>query len=160
MTTIIDMREHIRQSNLIENVKDEAEIPKSLKAWEYLCNCDKLTIQNVLDIHTLVMTDRLNPEDVGAFRRWNVQVGKYVAPSHMVVSEMMNQWVQDMSFYQDIDPKLKHIDFERIHPFRDGNGRIGRLLMWWHEMKIGKEPTFISYEDRFSYYDWFETRYR
>lgn len=37
----------------------------------------------------------------------------------------------------------------------DGNGRTGRMLMWWQEIQQGKEPTLITFNNRREYYDWF-----
>lgn len=48
-----------------------------------------------------------------------------------------------------------HIDFEGIHPFIDGNGRTGRLLVNLELMKEGYPPIDIKYVDRKSYYDAF-----
>ena len=45
-----------------------------------------------------------------------------------------------------------HIDFENIHPFVDGNGRTGRLLLIYEMIAIGLLPVDIRYEDRDRYY--------
>lgn len=148
--------EHIIQSNLIEGVTDRDELPKSVKAWEYLLLVDVLDKQNVLDIHRLVMTDLMHPSDVGAYRRCGVSVGGRICPHFLQVPELMDKWISSMRFLDDLDTKIKHIQFEHIHPFCDGNGRIGRLLMWWHEYQLGRIPTLITYEERWDYYSWFE----
>ena len=52
--------------------------------------------------------------------------------------------------------KKWHIMFEHIHPFEDGNGRTGRILMNIQRLKIGL-PILIIYEKhKFKYYDWFK----
>lgn len=49
-----------------------------------------------------------------------------------------------------------HIRFEKIHPFIDGNGRVGRMLMNWQRIKVGL-PLLIIWEDEKSdYYKWFK----
>jgi Fic family protein len=148
--------DHIIQSNLIEGIKDVNEVPKSLKAWEYLSLVDVLTSQNVLDVHALIMDKLLTKRLVGTYRPYNVEVGGRLCPHYSIVSELMDNWLHDMRLHFVLDPKTMHIFFEFIHPFADGNGRTGRLLMWWHEVKLERKPTLITYEERQNYYSWFE----
>lgn len=150
-----DMYEHFVQSNLIEGVTDIEEIPKSEKAWEYLMLCNELTKQSILDVHRLIITGLLE-QNIGVYRPYNVQVRGRSCPFWFQVPELMDTWTTEMTKWLELDPKEMHVKFEHIHPFVDGNGRVGRMLLWWHEVKQGKEPTLVTYADRFSYYDWFE----
>lgn len=53
------------------------------------------------------------------------------------------------------EPFKFHIRFEKIHPFLDGNGRVGRVLLNYMLLKQGRNPIDIEYKDRATYYDFF-----
>lgn len=156
------MIEHIHNSNLIENIDDPKEDAQSILAWEYLVGEKELShgvICKVQKIITLHQTD-LQPNQRGYYRsqsKVDVRVGRKVAPKWQAVDALMENYVLDMQDWEHKDPKAMHIQFEHAHPFRDGNGRTGRMLMWWHEFKLGQTPTLISIDERQEYYKWFKT---
>lgn len=82
-----------------------------------------------------------------------VRVGNYVPPAPGLIAGLMDNWLLDHWAH---DAKTMHIRFERIHPFFDGNGRTGRMLMWWQEIKFGHVPTLILASERQEYYKWFK----
>lgn len=83
-------------------------------------------------------------------------------PLHQVVPDFMSAFHTKLWEAQHYGrPNLRddlvrwsfHAWFESIHPFQDGNGRVGRLLWWGTEMLVGKSVTVVAYEERNAYYD-------
>lgn len=68
---------------------------------------------------------QVNGIQLGKFRTCNVYVGTFVAPLPTLVPGLMSEFCAD---WKDMDSWTAHNRFESIHPFEDGNGRIGRLL--------------------------------
>jgi len=94
----------------------------------------------------------------GKYRNYLVRVGSYIAPHWNVIRLTMNQII-DFVNKSKLNPvelaARAHYKFESIHPFGDGNGRIGRLLMnqiLWH---AGYPMLIIEYKKRRSYYNAF-----
>lgn len=91
----------------------------------------------------------------GKFRNYLVRVGNYIAPDWQDVPKLMGQF---MKFVNDSNLNVvelsarAHYRFEKIHPFGDGNGRIGRLIMNYILWRNGYPMIIIEYENRKSYY--------
>lgn len=123
---------------------------------------NEFTIKN---IHSLVLMHR--PEDKGVYRRIPVKItGAYTepAPPHLIAEKMGELIASDknrkatMHLVQRI--ALFHLEFEGIHPFIDGNGRTGRLLLNLELIRNGYPPINIKFTDRRRYYDAFDSFYR
>lgn len=118
----------------------------------------------IKQIHTLVLMDR--PEDRGVYRRIPVRImGAFHEPTDPVlVPEQMEKLVKDFAANKKIHPiekaALFHLLFEGIHPFVDGNGRTGRLILNLMLMQSGYPPVNVKYSDRKRYYEAFDTFYR
>ncbi len=87
---------------------------------------------------------------------------RHVFPAHQAVQGMMNVWwfkLKDAHIFgrRNLnDPAERfhfHAWFEAIHPFIDGNGRVGRMLLWNLDMLMGGMLHRIDYEFRNEYYD-------
>jgi len=92
----------------------------------------------------------------GKIRDYNVRVGLYIAPNWKDLKDLMKDLIELINRKTHINPvefsAKTHYRFEKVHPFGDGNGRIGRLIMnhiLWH---AGYPIMIIEYKKRKSYY--------
>ncbi len=113
----------------------------------------------IKNIHYLVLADKR--EDRGVYRRVPVKImgaaHERVQP-YLIGSKMEAILENYQTSTEDIVKKLArfHIEFETVHPFIDGNGRTGRLLINLELMKQGYPPIDIKFSDRMKYYDAFD----
>jgi Fic family protein len=117
----------------------------------------------IKDIHSLVLMDR--PEDRGIYRRIPIRImGAYHEPPQpYLVPVQMEQLIfeqKEMKRHSIENAALFHLDFEGIHPFIDGNGRTGRLLLNLMLMQQGYPPVNIKFTDRQRYYACFDSYYK
>lgn len=130
---------------------------------ELVKNKSPFTEKVIRDVHSLVLMDR--PEDKGVYRRIPVTIsGAYVQPPqpYLVPKQMEDlalEWKQSR-MHPIYAAALFHLKFEGVHPFIDGNGRTGRLLLNFSLMKNGYPPINVKFTDRRTYYDCFEAYYR
>lgn len=144
----------IRESNLIENV-DSAEADEA--CWNAFRRFSEKPINRdtILRLHWDVMI-KLDRHIAGQYRQCPVWVGGRKGADWKRVPQMMNAWIERSSLaHDDFMIKRAHIEFERIHPFADGNGRVGRIIMNTQRLKSGLEVLVIYAKDRFEYYKWF-----
>lgn len=152
---MIDMTRHIHESNLIENIDDPQADQDSLNAWYFLRHQPALTHVIICAVQKFITShqDDLTPLETGYYRdmaKTNVYIGGKAAPMWHMIEPLMSNWLLD---YETMSPLKAHIMFEHIHPFADGNGRTGRMLMWWQEIRSGHEPTLIKFSERDKYYE-------
>lgn len=122
---------------------------------------EKITLsENIIkDIHSIVLMDK--PQDRGKYRRMPVAIlGAHEPPQPYLVpvlmEQLINKYNEEMKDKHIIEKvALFHLKFEAIHPFIDGNGRIGRLIINFELMKEGYPPINIKFKDRKRYYDSF-----
>ncbi|MCK4563804.1 MAG: Fic family protein [Verrucomicrobia bacterium] len=125
-----------------------AEVQGAIKAYESVASLDPFNLDDLLAAHQLMMGDVLM--EPGLFRKAGVGIQKgdqvvHVAPPHDRVLGLMNDlfgWVQGSDIHPLIKSSVFHYEFEFIHPFADGNGRMGRL---WQTRILAKwHPLFLS----------------
>ncbi len=85
-----------------------------------------------------------------------IQGSEHIPPKPEKINNLMNYFVYNYNNdKQDIFTKIAkyHIEFESIHPFEDGNGRTGRLLINYELLKNNLPPVVISKDDRVKYFE-------
>ncbi len=96
----------------------------------------------ILLLHQMLIGG-INDDFAGRFRKPGeyVRVGTYIAPAPEKVESMIkaifNEYVSDLEKYFGDKIAKFHLDFETVHPFCDGNGRIGRVLMNYQLLRLG-----------------------
>lgn len=118
----------------------------------------------IKQIHSLVLIDR--PEDKGVFRRIPVRImGAYTEPvqPYLIepkITELLAANEERKSTMGIIERISRfHLEFEGIHPFIDGNGRTGRLLLNLDLIRNGYPPINVKFADKKQYYDAFDAYY-
>jgi Fic family protein len=133
------------------SLRETFETVNLAEAIEYLWGEPNLalTVENIEKLHG-VLLDNINPEIAGRTRRMgeNVRVGTYIAPQPDKVAGLLNDAIDEYNSADDeyfLDKIAKfHLAFEGIHPFGDGNGRIGRVIINWQLARLGYPPTIIQ----------------
>ncbi len=147
-------------------LKDHLEAVGHKEAFDYVRELVKegapLTESVIKQIHFLVLADKR--EDRGVYRRVPVRIiGAVQEPvqPYLIEPKMERLLADYAASGGHIVTKLArfHIEFEGIHPFIDGNGRTGRLLVNMELMKAGYPPIDIKFADRISYYNAFDEYY-
>lgn len=144
-------------------LQEHLEAINHKEAFDYVLSLVRdnleLTENIIKQIHSLVLADKRS--DRGIYRHVPVRI---LGAAHIPVQpyEIEPKMTELLNWYRgssdNIISKLSkfHIEFEAIHPFIDGNGRTGRLLINLELMKAGYPPIDIKFADRIAYYEAFD----
>lgn len=130
---------------------------------DWIKNEDEVISQELIKhIHHILMNGIL--DDAGKYRTHSARIvgSRAVTSNHLSIEKHMNDLVKILNLSnKDILNQVKHLAqtharFEQIHPFADGNGRVGRLLMIILAFKYQLAPTLIKKEKKQAYYSYLE----
>ena len=142
-----------------KSLKEHNEVKGQEYALDFLNEVLKkeepLSIRLIREFHALILND--DKDNRGRFKQENNTIlgAKFQTTPFYQVEEKLQELIDN---FNESDKNLIekvakfHNDFEMVHPFNDGNGRTGRLLMNLELMKNGYPITIIKNEDRDDYY--------
>jgi Fic family protein len=171
--------EFLMESNHIEMIYDVQADLDARDAWDYLIEKDELTVNDVLEAHGILMRN-LNPRIAGKLRDCDVYIGgkrKYFISETLLKEELdnfcesLNKTIPKKGGIGDVKGNPSHttavdhhVIFEDLHPFEDGNGRVGRIIYNWHRVLMGL-PIHVIHADwpnqkgeQAYYYTWFKQK--
>ena len=144
-------------------LKEHMEVVGHKEAFDFVSGLvkDKVPLNEsvIKQIHYLVLADK--KDDRGVYRRVPVKIlgAKHEPLQPYLIQPKMEALIEnDNESTEEIISKLArfHIEFEVVHPFIDGNGRTGRLIVNLELMKAGYPPIDIKFTDRVAYYNAFD----
>ena len=153
----------INGKRVIGNPREIQEVKNAYDSYEHILTLDPYKVKDLLTAHRLLTADLI--KDAGKFRSGNVGVfaGKEVVhlgakPEFVpgLVKDLFD-WAKKSNIHPLIKSSVMHFEIEFIHPFSDGNGRIGRLwqtlvLAEWRELFAWIPIETIVYENQAEYY--------
>ena len=121
------LRDFVRESNRIENIKDT--IRADIKAHEKLLDLSQVSVPDLEMFVRTITRDHVLRDKVGL----DVMIGGHLPPSG---GPKVKTALEDLlrCLYHS-SPFKTHLQYEALHPFTDGNGRSGRALWLWQMMK-------------------------
>ena len=135
VTDVIDGKHVLGAPDEIQEVKN------ALQAYQLMLQLDAFSEADLLRAHSLMMTDLV--DNAGHYRKGSIGVFDgdkciHVAPSADRVPTLMAElfaWVKETKTHPLISSCVFHYEFEFIHPFMDGNGRMGR---YWQTLLLSR----------------------
>ncbi len=125
---------------ILGNPNEIREVQNAYEAYDMMLSLDPYSVKDLLKVHGHMMQKLISEN--GKFRSGGVGVfaGETLVhmapPAHLVPSQIQDlfDWYKTSDMHPLIKSAIFHYEFEFIHPFADGNGRMGRM---WHSLLLG-----------------------
>ncbi len=138
----------INGKRVVGDFREIQEVKNAFEAYNMLEKLNPFSEKDLLKAHKILMTTLM--ENPGKYRSGGVGIIKgskiiHVAPPAENVPYLMNdlfQWIAESEEHLLIKSSVFHYEFEFIHPFLDGNGRMGRL---WQTLILSKWKDFFMF---------------
>lgn len=158
---------HIFETNTLgitaksTRIDDIMETVNHFRCIDYIIDhaTNKITETHLKQLHLILKTNTSDSRKswfaIGDYKRLPNEVGGEETVKPEDVSKHIKKLLAEYNALKEVqfDDILNfHVQFERIHPFQDGNGRVGRLLMFWQCLQSGHVPFIITDELRLFYY--------
>lgn len=147
--TAVEQREAINHQTALYFLLDELTSENDFKITPDLIKATHLRLMNGII------------SDAGYYRNQNVRIrGAFVSLANFIkIPELVSRWCNMVD--EETEDKIgllarSHAEFEKIHPFSDGNGRTGRLMLFILSLKLGLIPPILKKERRLAYYKYLE----
>ena len=163
------VKEFLLQSNAIEGIHNDDSYRQAKTAWDFLMTVDHITPIVVMKTHGILLAhprfssdQDLDKKYVGNYRDYPIWVGGRMGMYHTDIPGAVIAWCEEMNVstedgIKDQLSQALHVQYEKIHPFGDGNGRTGRMFMNWWRLKNGLPLlTIHAGEEQMEYYKWFK----
>ncbi len=152
-------------------IDDIMETVNHFRCIDYIIDhaTDRLTETHLKQLHSILKTNTSDSQKlwfaVGDYKRLSNEVGGEETSQPKEVHKHMRTLLAEYNGIEKVeltDILDFHVQFERIHPFQDGNGRVGRLVMFWQCLQAGIVPFIITEDLRLFYYrgiqNWGQTK--
>ena len=162
------IHEFVDNSNLIEGYdfpcamfRDSRHVKNHLSAFNWVVDnyAIEITPEVIKLIHSILMRNLLAKNHCGHFRKCKVWVGGHLKDSPSLIQEGLSALCDVIKLGPNKNTNIEdwcmcvHNEFECIHPFIDGNGRTGRLLLNMLRLKYGLDIQIIYFDNRIDYYN-------
>ena len=143
------------------SVDDTIETINHFRSIDYVIDhaMDKITERHIKQLHAILKANTSDSHKswfaVGDYKRLPNEVGGNETALPKDVHKRIKALTTDYNAIKKVefnDILNFHVLFERIHPFQDGNGRVGRLLLFWQCLQSAHVPFIITEDLRLFYY--------